>query len=357
MNKIRKIKTDAFLVLLIGLFTLFLTYQFRWGIFITTSKPDESGVGNEVMQQAGYEVITTDSIPLDTIFIENPDYYVDGVEKILNRWRQLYADRVANLRNARDVFKRPYAEKIRSGTAGRKSIDSENIKRQKGSIISNTNFRKQADLPAVDFSPIWDVLDHIQMKNDYLLDYVYYFDGFSGIPLLYGRSQNEPPYPNLNRIPNWSKYLYQHHIQESLDRPFFSSIQLDQTPLSYFQLAVLSLYCDHFLLYWHSTYRDEILLTNNRKLEKLRESSAMQMENMVDTSVAETIGWLKANLAHQKLEPFVVLKDTSVQIVFYYFTNWGGVYKVDWEVSREYPHEEIQFVRRNVLEYNSGISF
>ena len=354
MKKNPNIELIIIVLLVISIVTIYFDYHYDLGIFFKRHNSIKIKDDKNAKDLDRY-IFNTDSIPREAIYLENPDFYIDRFEKILNKWDNKYGHKWEKLV---DINKQYFRNEDLIRLSQKKSKDSiELIKRERNKIIVNTNIRELADLPDVDFNQFFEVLDHIQIENDYVLDYVYYYDGLSGIPLLYSRKYNDQPYYNISRLPNWERHLIQYHIQESLERSFIQSVKLDQTPLSYFQLAVLSLYCDHFFRYGPSSYRDEIILTNNRGLEQILESQAMRIKSLLDSSFADQIFEIKNEMMNHNFDPYIVMKDDIVQIVFYYFTNWGGVYRVNWVVSRYYPHKEISFSKQNIITYESGIAF
>ncbi|HPG41280.1 MAG TPA: hypothetical protein PLP19_18885 [bacterium] len=298
------------------------------------------------------DLVTLTCIPLDAQLVTNAAEYVQQVEKLLKKWDK-------------KVNKCRFEEIIWEQTKAT-AEQFKNFKMQQGYQLmqksikhfsSENNIRKMTPLPDIDFNELLGILDHLQIEESYVLDYVYYLDSIAGIPIVYARQTEAKPIDCLNNFPNWRNYLIDDHIRESLNRHFINHIRLDDSPTSYFQLAVLALYCNRFFLYWHSANRDETILANNQDILQIMQSIIVQIECLVDSTAYNKLTELQSELQQINITPYVVMNKDIVQTVFYYFTYSGGVYKVVWHVSREFPHIEINLTRQKIINYNKEVQF
>ncbi len=297
--------------------------------------------------------LNDEKIPPDVFYIENAEKYISDVEKIFNELSQgqrRVFDRIEGI--TRKCF---VTDKIKNmgniDIQDRYQIMLDEQKR----IAAETDFRKIAKLPVKDFSPIFDALEYIKLEKFYILDYLYYFDMSTGIPFVYARKVDEPPLNKMNDIENWEKYLYKHNIKNSMDRPFLEHIELDQSPQSYFQLSLLAFYCDHFFLYWHANYRDETMLSDSRQFDGLLDSGNMELESMVDSTFATKFTKFKNNLNKYDLKPHVIMRKDTVQVVFNYFTQKEGLFKLRWLVSKGFTHKELGISRELIIRYQPSV--
>ena len=51
-----------------------------------------------------------------------------------------------------------------------------------------------------DVGEVFSVLSHLSLEPGYVLDYVYCYDSISGWPVLYARSQDQPPHPTCSSL-------------------------------------------------------------------------------------------------------------------------------------------------------------
>jgi hypothetical protein len=289
-------------------------------------------------------------------FVDDAEYYVNAFDSILKAWDNKKENKKI------DKLETIITKVIRTKIDDQKGIIplKERLELQQNiqkNIFSDENMRQLAGLPSIKFNQFFEILDHIHLPKNYVFDYIYYFDVMTGIPFIYARHFNSEAYNSIGSFPNWQKYLYNFHIEDTIDRPFLQFVELDQSALSYFQLALLALYCDHFFLFWHSGYRDETIVCSKNDLLKLLDLNAIQIEALLDSSFSSKFKNFGDNTSQIDLKPYVVLAKNVAYISFYYFTCWGGLYKVDWIVSRLYPHKEINFSKQKIINFESSVLY
>ena len=102
----------------------------------------------------------------------------------------------------------------------------------------------------------FSVLDQVSMQEGYELDYVYWFSGLGGYPIIFSRNKEESPIPR-------AKVILEAHEQDYHDPElsyFLSTIQFKPTPMGYFQFVLLLQKLHSFYLYWHAGYRSKTIV-------------------------------------------------------------------------------------------------
>jgi len=225
-----------------------------------------------------------------------------------------------------------------------KSQEYEIIKILPEIVNGETNYLNYLHFPQIDVNDIILKLRNLRMKDGYKLHYFYYYDFISGIPYVYASEISNSIY-KLNDINKWGNNIYPNKIEKSISRQFLDYIETDRTPISYFQLALLCIYCDHYFHIWHANNRDEIIVCTQYKLSEIHNylSSNGSISNKLNNDLVRVYNDLN-------LLPSVKIKADQVEVSFYYFTVRGGLFKVEWIISNEDLHE-IEFKRTNIVEY------
>jgi hypothetical protein len=191
-----------------------------------------------------------------------------------------------------------------------------------------------------DVMQYFDVLDHLSMQPGYLLDYVYHYDGMGGYPVLYTYPTGQPPYITETGLDAGGG-----------DKNYLENVQVDDTPESYFQFALLALMGNQFYLDWHANYNDAQIVCDRASVDKI-------IANL-DGSFGQRIpaaSQVRAKLL-LNVEPSVILGEQTVEVRLVTFTKWGGFYLKMVTISRSAPHT-IQAIQDKLLvPYNCGVMF
>jgi len=185
----------------------------------------------------------------------------------------------------------------------------------------------------------FSALDHLNMEEGYILDYVYYYNGMGGRPVLYARPQEQAPYRN------YEQYEATSHESD----PFLNHVQADGTPESYFQLVLLSIMGGQFYLDWHANYNDTRVLCDSEALETLLEK--------VGSVGNEMSAATKARARRINLEPVIEIKSDTVSVQIVTFTKWGGFFGNTYTLSRDFPHTFLNVEAEELVPYDCGIMF
>ena len=196
-----------------------------------------------------------------------------------------------------------------------------------------------------DVNAYFTVLDHLALESGYVLDYVYYFDGMGGAPVLYVRPEAQPAFAT-----------YQDYLaaggedKDCLWCNYLDYVHTDDTPEGYFQLTLLRILGDQFYLDWHANYNDALPICDARAIEAILENLDGEFYQKMSAR-----DYLRA----QRLDvtPVVVLEETQVKVSLVIFTKWGGFIRESYTLSRTFPHTVLDFVEEVLLEYDCGVMF
>jgi hypothetical protein len=191
-----------------------------------------------------------------------------------------------------------------------------------------------------DVMQYFSVLNHLSLRPGYVLDYIYHYDGMGGYPTLYVRPASQPPYASesdLTAAGETSSYL--------------DFIQVDDTPESYFQLAVLSLMGSQFYLYWHANYNDSQIICARVDVSDVVTSLDGNFGYPISL-----IGRIRAAFLWN-VGPLVDLGAQAAKVRLITFTRWGGFYQQIFTISRSAPNTIQGVQENNLVPYNCGVTY
>lgn len=209
------------------------------------------------------------------------------------------------------------------------------------------------DLPPVDavFDPnqLLVPLSHISLHPGYTLDFVYYYDGMGGRPLLYARKEDAPPLEGVD-----SFYASQAACKEDnvgIGCSFLDYVEVDGTPEGYFQWVLLHMMGSQFYLYWHSGYDDAEIIANQGRLKEL-----VNELSTGDFGIPLTHAQKRSALQIDPT-PKVTIEGDIVSVRLLWFTQWGGFSESIYTITRSAPHKIIGVEESVLVEYDCGIMF
>lgn len=191
-----------------------------------------------------------------------------------------------------------------------------------------------------DVMQYFSILDHLSMQAGYVLDYIYHFDGMGGSPILYVRPASQPPYTSeadLAALGETPSYLYY--------------VRTDDTPESYFQLAVLSLMGSQFYLYWHANYNDSQIICDIADVTDIVSSLDGEFGYPISLISSIRASFLK------NVGPVVNFGSQTAEVRVTTFTRWGGFYQQTFTISRSIPHTILDVQEKNLVPYECGAMF
>ena len=204
-----------------------------------------------------------------------------------------------------------------------------------------------------DVNQYFTVLTSLSMEPGYRLDYVYDAYGGNGSPVLYARSDDMEPYATFSEYQKALEGLAGAEEQALLQQGYLAHVIPEDTEEGYFQMAVLYLLGDQFYLQWHANYDDDLIVCDQGHLEEVLEDYVMWIVEY-DPDIIENI---LEGVEEESLEPEITLKEDMAEVSLVFFTKWGGVYRVTYEISREQPYQIEQTDLENLFEYDCGIMF
>jgi hypothetical protein len=186
------------------------------------------------------------------------------------------------------------------------------------------------------------VLTHLSMEEGYVLDYVYYFDGMGGRPMLYARPADQAPYETYAA---YSAAV----APEDQRSSYLEPVRTDGTPEGFFELVVLSINGGQFYLYWHANYNDAELVCDGARMEE------------IVASIQESNTPLTADALRQAraidYTPVVEFEGDTVRVRVVTFSMWSGFSEEAYTISREFPHEFQNMEDKVLVPYDWGIVF
>lgn len=223
-----------------------------------------------------------------------------------------------------------------------------------------------------DYDPntCFDVLQHISMKDGYVLDYVYcYTQGFGGHPCLYAKRQyKEPDLDTYQEYEEWRKASMRSLMRSLLtpenanwiedcievlatDGILPAFLDVDDTPDSFFQLSVFNRMAHQFYLSWHANYDDVSILTSKKEVGAMVRSitSGKFGQRFTDDQISAILSIPP--------QPSVVLNETTASVIYCCFTKWGGFERLNETIRRDPPHLIINRKALDSVEYDCGVDF
>ncbi len=192
-----------------------------------------------------------------------------------------------------------------------------------------------------DISQYFTVLDHLSMEKGYNLDYAYYLDGFSGMPVLYARPLSTPFYKT-----------YDEYIKANPGTKingYLAHVRSDGTPEGFFQYTILAIMGNQFYQWWHAQTNDQVIIPGREALEKiLTDGMASKYGAQLSTETATKARTLN-------LKPQVDFVSSTMVIKVVTFTKWGGFKWVTYTLQKDFPHTDLSNPHiETLVEYNCG---
>lgn len=189
-----------------------------------------------------------------------------------------------------------------------------------------------------DISESFGVLGGLSTEPGYVLDYVYFYNGGIGQPILYSRQAQTPAFRTFSELQQavgdislWR--MWRLHLDH---------LVIDEAKDGYFDFAVQRLIGSQFYLFFHAVYLDTKIICTKTALES------------VLTGIEHHSINIKPDARKLVLEPTVTIEDDQVIVSLVTFTKWGGFFRHTFTIKRQFPHEILQEDRTLQLEYDCG---
>lgn len=224
-------------------------------------------------------------------------------------------------------------------------------------VIDGNRELKNTESSKFDPDSYFDFLIHLKSTPGYKLDYLYFEDDLGGLPLVYTRRINSPPFRTYDDFLSSQGEVRsgeRSYMQLGHSYDYLKKIQIDQSPESYFEFAVLSIVGNQFLLNWHGMYNDKRVLCDTSDLSYIyQEMDAWSDENFKMEFSDDQI----KKIEKLDFNPSVVVNDDSVIVRFLTFTKWGGFFENVYTMDPQDPFNLIDAKFNPIIEYDCGISF
>ncbi|MBM3124981.1 MAG: hypothetical protein FJZ87_07870 [Chloroflexi bacterium] len=191
-----------------------------------------------------------------------------------------------------------------------------------------------------DVMQYFDIFTHLSMRQGYVLDYVYVFDGMGGYPLLYVRPAGQAPYAS-------QRELYE---SQAATEAYMDYVETDDSPAGYLEYILLAGVASKFYLWWHANYNDASILCGRQEVHAIL-SGLGEFGSPMPLSSR-----LRAYLLRD-VAPQVVIAEETVEVRVVIFTQWGGFYRQVFTIQRALPHNILDFTEENLAPYDCGIMF
>lgn len=192
-----------------------------------------------------------------------------------------------------------------------------------------------------DVNDYFDVLTHISMREGYTLDYVYHIDEIGGLPVLYARPVDQPPYATEDAL-----------FGDKQASDFSRYVEIEGMEQGYFEYVVMNIMAGQFYLYWHANYNDQQIVCNRETVDDIiSKINEDEFGSELDSSQQRKARAIK------NIEPAVNLTGDTATVEIVTFTKWGGFYRLTYTISREFPHTIIDIKEEELVPYNCGVMF
>jgi len=216
-------------------------------------------------------------------------------------------------------------------------------------FLSENSFRQPSDF---DPNGYFQVLKHLTIAPGHKLDYVYFTDDLGGLPLVYTRKSSDAPFQS------YADLLKSFGEEESNERSYdqlqhrydyLESIEIDNSPESYFEFLSLVFSGDQFYLWWHGLYNDTKILCDSSDIQYVNaDLQGFDIEFPQD---------IKDRIEKIDFSPVVIIGESEVTIRMVTFTKWGGFFESVYVMEKENPNRLLDAQFNPIIEYDCDISF
>jgi len=193
-----------------------------------------------------------------------------------------------------------------------------------------------------DVNEYFSVLTHLSMQPGYVLDYVYYYGGIGGEPVIYAREVDQTPYLTYSEYVNVEgKMSFGESLARAMER-----IQVDGTAEGFFEFVVLRTMGNQFYQWWHALYNDATVVCDDTGSERVLMQSGMPLSYDDELKVRSL-----------DFQPVVTFENNTVVVKVVIFTRWGGFIQKSYTISQDFPHRILQVESETLVELDIDIQF
>jgi hypothetical protein len=208
-----------------------------------------------------------------------------------------------------------------------------------------------------DVNDYFSVLKHMSMNGGYVLDYIYFMNDSGATPILYTRHKGQEPYANYYEIGKAGSMITRPENDISLvwlvkgDKgvEYGSQIKIDKSSEGYFEYTVLQIVGGQFYLFYKANVYDVRIVCEPAVVEGILN----EIDNSEMTPIDDNF---KTSARSLDLQPTITVSEDTVTVSLVIFTKWGGFFRAEYTMNRDYPNSITQYSNEKLLEYNCGIT-
>jgi hypothetical protein len=201
-----------------------------------------------------------------------------------------------------------------------------------------------------DVSEYFSVLDHLSVRDGYIVNWIYRWDTMGGAPCLYSRPVSEPPYRIYADYRDAFGDIASEQDSERFWYGYLDQVESDGTPEGFFQFVVLRIMGGQFYLSWHDNYNDRIVVCDHTGVE----AALARARNSYDLQIPDSV---REDALSLDLAPTVAIGEDTVLVRVVIFTKWGGFIEEKYTLERNFPHSVLQVESDTLMVYDCGFIF
>jgi hypothetical protein len=228
-------------------------------------------------------------------------------------------------------------------------------------IPKNLNEDGNGTRIGVEFDPneYFTVLDHLEMEVGYTLDYEYVY---RTRPILYARRIDQPPHSNFLDFGEATGVYYLVSEYNLAVPNYLDHVLVDDTREGYLQFVLLLIHGEQFYLYGHGHNNDTVVICNQSGVENIftQQSWIITLPPWVDGQEMpeqEILEDIHDQARVLDVTPHVTLRISTATVQVVAFTHWGGFYEATFTISRDFPHQVLDYKEKELVPYDFGIKF
>jgi len=207
-----------------------------------------------------------------------------------------------------------------------------------------------------DVNKYFTVLKHISMYPSWKLDFVYCCERSDGEPFVYATRKKEKPYSTHTACSLFysSQQWDQAEIslkewvrnRNNLSKEYVNFVETDGTDKGFFELTVLYILGDRFMLNWHMNYCSRNMICSEQELISFFNSPSSRLPSSV-----------KLRAKNIKVRPVVKMAKETVVVKVITFSDWRGFERRTLTFQRDFPHKILDEQIEVLVPYKSSLMF
>lgn len=205
----------------------------------------------------------------------------------------------------------------------------------------------------------FSVLDALRPEEGFVLDWVYWLNkGHGGAPVLYARRIGSRPFTNFNdyaaTFTNAAPEIGQRVPREddNVFNGYLDRIRAEDSPRGFFQLVVLRLLGDRFLMFWHELYNETMMVCSKEGWEAI----VQREKKRGDYYSPPPLNFI-ATAQKIDFSPRIRMGDKRVEVNVVTYCPFSGLDLHYFAIDRQYPHRITKHTQRNLLRHGQNFVF